>query len=73
MTFRIGIFADLLDSAGQPVFGSRPLDLVSAEPGVEWQWIEGRYAEITPDLAAAYDGLLVNLQKVTRTTVSGPV
>lgn len=72
MTFRIGIFADLLDSAGQPVFGSRPLDLVSAEPGVEWQWIEGRYAEITPDLAAAYDGLLVNLQKVTRTTVSGP-
>jgi D-3-phosphoglycerate dehydrogenase len=72
MTFKVGIFSDLLNSKGEPAFGRRPLEVLNAEPGLEWEWIKGSFTEVTPEIAAAYDGLQVNLQKVTRASVSGP-
>ncbi len=71
MTFKVGLFSDLVDSRGEPTFGRRPLTVLNAEPGIEWEWIKCDYQEVTPELAAQYDGLHVNLQKVTKASVAG--
>lgn len=71
MTFKVGIFSDMLDARGKPTFGRKALEVLNV-PGIAWEWIEGHHANVTPDLAARYDGLHVNLQKVTAAAVSRP-
>lgn len=71
MTFKVGVFSDLRDSRGEPIFGRKPLDVLS-QPGLEWEWVDGGYPEITPEIAAKYDALHINLQRVTEASVSGP-
>lgn len=71
MTFRVGVFSDLRDSRGEPIFGRKPLEVLD-QPGIEWEWVDGGYPEITPDIAAKYDALHINLQRVTEASVSGP-
>jgi len=71
MTFKVGVFSDLRSSRGEPIFGRKPLEVLN-EPGLEWEWIEGDYPEITPEIAAKYDALHINLQRVTEASVSGP-
>jgi len=71
MTFKVGLFADLLDSRGEPTYGRAPLQVLN-QPGLEWEWIEGDYPDVTPEIAARYDALHINLQRVTEAAVSGP-
>ena len=70
MTFKVGLLADLLDSRGEPTYGRAPLEVLN-QPGLEWEWVEGGYPEVTPEIAARYDALHINLQRVTEATVSG--
>ena len=71
MSFKVGIFSDLLDSKGEPTFGHAPLAMLD-QPGIEWEWIKGDYTELSPEIAAQYDALHVNLTRVTKASVSGP-
>ena len=70
MAFKLGLTSDLLDSRGEPTFGRGPLELLDREAAIEWEYIPGRVEEITPDLAARYDGLYVNTQRVTAASVA---
>jgi D-3-phosphoglycerate dehydrogenase len=70
MTFKVGITRDLLDAAGAPLFGPRALDELDADPAIEWEWVPEDLDVITPDVAARYDGLHVNLPRVTAESVA---
>lgn len=63
---RIGLTRDLLTSEGTPSFGEKPL---SALGGLPWEWLAEDVAELTPEIAARYDALCVNLPLVTAATV----
>lgn len=71
MTFKLGITRDVLDSQGQPSFGPAALKVLDANPAIAWEYLPERITEVTPELAARYDGLYVNSPKVTRASVSG--
>lgn len=69
MAFKVGITRDLLTAAGVPAFGPRALDELKANPDIVWEWLPGELAEITPEVAARYDALHVNLPRVTAASV----
>lgn len=68
--FRIGLSRDILNSQGEPSFGSGPLALLNDEPRIEWEFLPEQVDEITPDIMARYDGLYVNSPKVTAASVA---
>lgn len=68
--FRLGLSRDILKSDGKPSFGDGPLDVLNAEPRIEWEFIPESVDEITPDIAARYDGIYVNSPRVTAATVA---
>lgn len=68
-TLRIGITRDLLTGSGTPSFGEAPLAVLGDLP---WEWLPEDVTEITPDIAARYDALCVNLPRVTAATVARP-
>jgi len=70
--FRLGLSRDILKADGKPSFGDGPLELLNAEPKIEWEFIAESVDEITPDIAARYDGLYVNSPRVTAATVARP-
>jgi phosphoglycerate dehydrogenase-like enzyme len=70
MTFKLGLTSDLLDARGEPTFGRGPLELLDRDPAVDWEYLPGPLDEITPDIAARYDGLYVNTQRVTAASVA---
>ncbi len=70
MTFKIGITRDLLTSAGVPAFGERALEIVSGQQDIAWEWLPEDIPEITPEIAARYDGLHVNIPRVTGRSVA---
>jgi D-3-phosphoglycerate dehydrogenase len=72
MTFKVGLSGDLLNSKGEPTFGRTPIGLLDAEPRISWEWMKPGLREITPDIAAAYDGLLLALERVTPASLSAP-
>jgi D-3-phosphoglycerate dehydrogenase len=67
---RIGLTSDLLDARGHPSFGEGPLELLRAEPRIQWEFIPQPLSEITPEIAARYDGLYVNSPAVTAASVA---
>ena len=69
MTFKLGITRDVLDSTGQPSFGTAALKVLDTSPAIAWEYLPERITEVTPDLASRYDGLYVNSPKVTRNSV----
>jgi len=69
MTFKLGIMRDLLNAAGEPSFGSAALEVLKGNPALQWEYTPAVVREITPDLAARYDGLYVNSARVTAATV----
>lgn len=69
MTFKVGITRDLLTAAGVPAFGDRALDELAANPAIAWEWLPEDVPEITPDIAARYDALHVNIPRVTAASV----
>lgn len=62
--FKVGLTRDLLDSAGRPCFGTEPLQLLDAVPGLQWEFIPEAVAQITPALTQRYDAIYVNTPRV---------
>jgi D-3-phosphoglycerate dehydrogenase len=71
MTFKLGVTRDLMRADGTPSFGEAAFDVLRANPEITWEWLHEDLAEITPEVAAAYDGLYVNLPRVTARSVGG--
>ena len=67
--FKLGIVRDVLNAAGEPSFGTSALEVLKGNPELEWEYTPERVNEITPDLAACYDGLYVNSSRVTAASV----
>jgi len=68
--FRLGLSRDILKADGKPSFGDGPLELLNAESKIEWEFIPESVDEITPDIAARYDGIYVNAPRVTAASVA---
>jgi D-3-phosphoglycerate dehydrogenase len=69
-TFKVGITRDLLTADGTPCFAPHALDILKANPAITWEWIPETLSEITPDVAARYDAIHVNLPRVTAASVA---
>lgn len=70
MTFRVGVTRDLMTASGEPCFNSAAFGELARNPEIEWEWLAEDVPEITPEIAAAYDGLHVNLPRVTARSLS---
>jgi phosphoglycerate dehydrogenase-like enzyme len=68
--FKIGLSRDILTPTGEPSFGSGPLELLKADPHIEFEFLPESGPEITPDIMARYDGLYVNGPRVTAASVA---
>ena len=68
--FKLGIVRDVLNTAGEPSFGSAALEVLKGNPALDWEYTAESVKEITPDLAARYDGLYLNSSRVTAATVA---
>lgn len=71
MSFRLGIAREVLTAEGQPSFGARALEVLKANPELEWEYTAENVREITPAIAARYDGIYVSSTRVTRASVAG--
>lgn len=69
MVFRVGSTRDLITASGDPAFNAAAFDELAGNPDIEWEWIPEDVTEITPDIAARYDGLHVNIPRVTAASV----
>ncbi len=63
--FKLGIMRDVLNAAGNPTFGTAALEVLKGNPALDWEYIPEAAGEVTPDIAARYDGLYVNSARVT--------
>ena len=70
MKFKLGIVRDVLNAAGEPSFGTAALEVLKANPALDWEYTAEAVKEITPELAARYDGLYVNSSRVSAATVA---
>ncbi len=70
MSFRVGLTRDLFRPDGSPSFGSGPLQILDQSPHIDWEIIPETIDEISPDIAARYDGLYVNAPRVTQASVA---
>ena len=68
--FRLGLSRDILSASGEPSFGDGPLELLKAEPRIEFEFLPESVDEMTPDIMARYDGLYVNAPCVTAASVA---
>ena len=69
--FRVGLTRDILAPGGAPSFGTGPLELLTGEPRIEWEFLPETVDEITPAIMARYDALYVNSLRVTAASVAG--
>jgi len=69
MTFKVGTTRDLMNAAGNPIFDPALFDLLKQNPEIEWEWLPEDVTEITPDIAARYDAIHINLPRVTAASV----
>ena len=67
---RVGITRDILDSRGEPAFGRKALALLDGAQNVEWEYLPDVVPAITPDHAARYDALNVNIARVPAAAVT---
>jgi D-3-phosphoglycerate dehydrogenase len=70
MNFKLGIVRDVLNAAGEPSFGAGALEILKGNPALDWEYTAQAVKEITPELAARYDGLYVNSSRVSAGTVA---
>jgi phosphoglycerate dehydrogenase-like enzyme len=68
MAFKVGVSGDLFDSQGEPTFGREALSLLNS---LDWEKLPPGLRTITPEHAAAYDALYLNLARVGMESVSG--
>ena len=69
--FKLGIVRDVLNAAGEPSFGKPALEVLKANPLIEWEYTSQSVKEIPADWAARYDALYVNSSRVSAATVGG--
>jgi phosphoglycerate dehydrogenase-like enzyme len=69
VTFKLGITRDVLDAKGAPSFGERALEVLKANPALQWEYLAEPVREITPEIAARYDALYVNSPKVSAESI----
>jgi len=70
VTFRVGVTRDLRTVDGEPCFGRRAFDVLAANADIKWEWLSEDPKEVTPEIAARYDGLHLNLPRVTAAIAS---
>ena len=70
--FTLGIVRDVLNAAGEPSFGTRALEVLQANPRIDWEYTPQMVKEIPADWAARYDALYVNSSRVSAATVGRP-
>ena len=70
MSFKVGSTRDLLKANGEPAFTPDAFDEFDRNPDIEWEWIPEEMTEITPDVAARYDAIHVNLPRVTPESIA---
>jgi phosphoglycerate dehydrogenase-like enzyme len=70
--FRVGITRDILDSHGEPAFGHTALAVLDNAPNVEWEYLPEVVREFTPEHAARYDALYVNMARTPASAVARP-
>jgi len=71
MVFKVGITRDLMMADGTPCFVPAAFgELEKEETAIAWEWLPATVDEITPDIMAQYDGLHVNLPRVTRASAA---
>src|SRR5437667_2897771 len=70
--FRVGLTRDLLTAAGDPSFGSAPLDLLNHIPGIEWEYLPAKADAISAIDTARYDALYVAPSRVPAAAVDTP-
>jgi len=68
--FKLGIMRDVLNAAGEPTFGRAALEVLKANPDLEWEYTPRSVSEIPPEFAARYDALYVNSARVTAASVA---
>jgi len=68
--FRVGITRDILDSRGEPAFGPAALEILANAPNLEWEYLPAIVRELTPDHAARYDAVYVNMARTPATAVA---
>ena len=57
MAFKVGTTRDLLTASGKPAFNEAAFEELARNTEIEWEWIPETLSEITPEIAARYDGL----------------
>ena len=67
--FRVGLTRDILDSRGEPAFGRAALKILEDAPAVEWEYLPAVVGELTPDHAARYDAVYVNMARMPGSAV----
>ena len=70
MAFKVGSTRDLLTASGKPAFNEAAFEELARNPDIEWEWIPEEMTEITPDVAARYDAIHVNLPRVTAASIA---
>ena len=68
--FRVGITRDILDSRGEPSFGRDPLAILEREGAIDWEYLPAVVREITPEHAAHYDAIYVNMARTPASAVA---
>ena len=70
MMFKVGISGDLLNNDNEPCFGYAPLELLKNRKDIEVSWMDKAITEITADMTAEHDAILLNLPKANAHSVS---
>ena len=70
MSFRVGTTRDLITRSGRAAFSERAFDELKVNPEIEWEWISDAVSEITPEIAARYDGLHLNAPRLTADSIA---
>jgi len=68
--WRIGITRDILDARGEPAFGRAALAALEQSHDIDWEYLPSVVPEITPEHAALYDALYVNVARVPGSAVA---
>jgi len=72
MAFKVGVTRDLLNASGDPCFDPRAFDVLKGNADITWEWVPESVSEITPEIAARYDGLHLNLPRLTAASLARP-
>ena len=67
--FKVGISGDLINSDGKPCFGKKSLEKFYNRRDIDLEWMDAKITEISQDMSAKFDAILLNLPKATKRSV----